>query len=63
MRIKLDLILDAVIAKRREVTFDCDGYAQFEIQRIIDTATARDLDAALMAGLFLFVICDRREND
>ena len=24
MRIKLDLILDAVIAKRREVTFDCD---------------------------------------
>ena len=38
MRIKLDLILDAVIAKRREVTFDCDGYAQFEIKRTIDTA-------------------------
>jgi hypothetical protein len=54
MRIKLDLILDAVIAKRREVTFDCDGYAQFEIKRIIDTATARGLDAAF-DGRFILV--------
>lgn len=43
MKTKLDLILDTIHRNQTEVTFDTDGYTSEQVQRLIDTAKARNL--------------------
>lgn len=45
MKTKLDLMLDQVTPREREITFDVRDWVLDDIYRLINTATARGLSA------------------
>ena len=46
MKTKLDLLLDAVVARKRELTFDLEGYTPAQRQAVEDAATSRGLSVS-----------------
>jgi hypothetical protein len=46
MRTQLDVVLDLVEARRREVTIDADGYAPEQVARIVAAARSRGLSVS-----------------
>jgi hypothetical protein len=54
MKTRLDLILDQVVARKSEVTLDCEGYAAEQIERVIDAARGREFSACF-DGRFLLI--------
>lgn len=58
---KLDLILDGVKAKKKEVSIDTEGYTKDQVDRIIATARGRGLDASY-DGRWVLVRDMRKSN-
>ena len=46
MKSKLDLLLDTVKPRERELTLDLEGYTHEQVERVLSTATARGLHVA-----------------